>query len=142
VRRKFELKVESKVGCLPSISKFIDQTMKQLKIQKSKDIHAVQLSVAEACTNVIQHAYSNVSEGQIVIRCMLSSKGNQLIVHIIDCGKSFDPTIVQKPDIDSNLDERREGGLGIFLIQKFMDNVKYTSIRKMNKLVMVKYLDN
>lgn len=90
---------------------------------------------------MIQHAYFDVSEGQIVIRCMLSSKGNQLIVHIIDWGKSFDPTIVQKPDIESNLDERREGGLGIFLIQKFMDNVKYTSIRKMNKLVMVKYLN-
>lgn len=36
MRRKFELKVENKVECLPRISEFIDQTMKQLKIQKSK----------------------------------------------------------------------------------------------------------
>lgn len=142
MRKKFELTVENKIEYLPRISEFIDQTMKQLGIQKSKDIYAIQLSIAEAYTNVIQHAYSNLSEGQIVIRCMLSNKGDQFVVHIIDWGKSFDPTIVQKPDTESNLNKRKEGGLGIFLIKKLMDDVKYTSIRNTNKLVMVKYLDN
>ena len=142
MKRKFELTVTSELECLQRISEFIDQTMKQLNIQNSEDIYAVQLSVAEACTNVIEHAYSNESGGHIVIRCMLSSTGNEFVVHIIDWGKSFNPTAVPKPDTQSNLNERREGGLGFFLMQKFMDNIKYTSAQKMNKLVMVKYLDN
>jgi serine/threonine-protein kinase RsbW len=142
VRRKFELMVESSLECLPRISEFISQTMKQLNVQNSKDIYAVQLSVAEACTNVIQHAYSNESGGHIVIRCILLSTGNQFVVHVIDWGKSFDPTTIPKPDIQSTLNERREGGLGFFLMQKFMDNIKYTSIQNVNKLVMVKHLDS
>jgi serine/threonine-protein kinase RsbW len=140
LKRKFELTVESKLEYLPRISEFIDQTMRQLNIQNSKDIYAVQSSVDEACTNVIQHAYSNKSGERIVIRCMLSSTDNKFVVQIIDWGKSFNPTTVPKPDINSNLNERREGGLGLFLMRKFMDSIKYTSIQNVNKLVMVKYL--
>jgi serine/threonine-protein kinase RsbW len=114
--------------------------MRQLNIQNSKDIYAVQLSVDEACTNVIQHAYSNKSGERIVIRCMLSGTDNKFVVHIIDWGKSFDPTSVPKPDTQSSLNERREGGLGLFLMREFMDSIKYTSIQNVNKLVMVKYL--
>jgi serine/threonine-protein kinase RsbW len=116
--------------------------MRQLNIQNFKDIYAVQSSVDEACTNVIQHAYSNKSEGRIVIRCMLSNTSNQFVVNIIDWGKSFDPSTVPKPDTQSYLTERREGGLGIFLMRKFMDSVKYTSHENVNKLIMVKYLEN
>ncbi len=132
--------MESKLEYLPRISEFIAQTMKQLNIQNSKDIYAVQLSVDEACTNVIQHAYSNKSGEHILIRCMLSSTDNKFVVHIIDWGKSFDPTTIPQPDTHSNLNERREGGLGLFLMRKSMDSIKYTSFQNVNKLVMVKYL--
>jgi serine/threonine-protein kinase RsbW len=140
VRRKFELAVESSLEYLPRISEFITQTMRQLNIQNSKYIYEVRLSVDEACTNVIEHAYSNKNNGRIVIRCMLSSTGDQFVVQIIDWGKSFDPTSVPKPDTQSSLNDRREGGLGVFLMREFMDSIKYTSIQNENKLVMVKNL--
>lgn len=141
MEKKFELIVESKLENLPRISEFIAETMKQLKIQNSKDIHAVQLSVDEACTNVIQHAYSNKSEGEIVIRCTLSSMGNKFRVQIIDWGKSFDPTTIPPPDTKSGLNKRKEGGLGIYFMRKFMDEVKYVCSKDMNLLTMVKYLN-
>ena len=134
--------MESKLENLSRIGEFIAQAMQQLNIQNYKDIFAVQISVDEACTNVIQHAYSNQKDGRIVIRCMLSSKGNQLVVHIIDWGKSFNPTTLPKPDTRGKLNNRKEGGLGVFLMRKYMDNVKYTSIQSVNKLIMVKNLRN
>ena len=140
LKKEFELSVESKLENLPKIAAFIAHTMRVLNIKNPKDIYAVQLSVDEACTNVIQHAYSNKSEGRILIRCMLPSEGSQFVVHIVDWGKSFDPTTMPKPDTQSHLNERREGGLGVFLMRKFMDTVKYTSIQNVNKLIMVKHL--
>jgi anti-sigma regulatory factor (Ser/Thr protein kinase) len=116
--------------------------MRQLNIKNPKDIYAVQLSVDEACTNIIQHAYSNRNSGNIVIRCKLSVRGNQFVVCIIDWGKSFDPTKVPTPNTQSNLNERREGGLGFFLITKLMDTVKYNSTQNENQLVMTKTLNN
>jgi anti-sigma regulatory factor (Ser/Thr protein kinase) len=116
--------------------------MRELSIKNSKDIYAVQLSVDEACTNIIQHAYSNKKSGRIVIYCKLSESCNQFVVRIIDWGKSFDPTKVPKPNTQNDLNERREGGLGFFLITKLMDTVKYNSTQNENQLVMTKILSN
>ncbi len=135
---KFELTVENKLESLPKIGEFLDRTMQHLKIQSSKDIYAVQLSVDEACTNIINHAYADKSDGTIVIRCMLM--GEKLVIDIMDWGKPFDPTIKPKPDIESGLDERKVGGLGIFFIRKFMDEVSYLRSDCMNLLTLVKYI--
>jgi anti-sigma regulatory factor (Ser/Thr protein kinase) len=140
MRGEFELTVEGKLECLPIISDFIAKTMRELNIQNSRDINEVQLSVDEACTNIIQHGYANKTGGRIVIRCMLLSKDNQFVVRIMDFGKPFDPTTVPKPDTQSALENRKEGGLGIFFIRNFMDSIKYTSIQNVNNLVMAKNL--
>lgn len=142
MEKKFELTVESKLENLPRISEFIDETMRHCEVHSVKDIYAVQLSVDEACTNIIKHAYSNKSEGTIVIRCMLSSTGEKFTVNIMDWGKAFDPTIIPEPDTESDLDERKVGGLGIFFMRKFMDEVKYVRSDDMNLLIIVKYIKN
>jgi serine/threonine-protein kinase RsbW len=142
VEKEFELTVNSKLENLTRISEFMTETMKHYNIQNSKDIYAVQLSVDEACTNIIKHAYSNKSEGVIVIHCKLSSPDNKFIVNITDWGKAFDPTIMPKPDTESSLNERKVGGLGIFFMRKFMDEVKYVRSKDMNLLIMAKYMQN
>ncbi len=142
VKKEFELTVDSKLENLARISEFLTETMRHYKIHNTKDIYAVQLSVDEASTNIIKHAYSNKIDGVIVIRCMLSSTGNKFVVNLIDWGKAFDPTIMPKPDTESNLNERKVGGLGIFFMRKFMDEIKYVRSKDKNLLTMVKYLNN
>jgi serine/threonine-protein kinase RsbW len=142
LEKEFELTVYSKLENLARISEFMIETMKHYNIHNSKDIFAVQLSVDEACTNIIKHAYSNKNEGVIVIRCMLSIPGNNFIVNIMDWGKAFDPTITPKPDTECSLNERKIGGLGIFFMRKFMDEVKYVRSKDMNLLIMAKYMQN
>jgi anti-sigma regulatory factor (Ser/Thr protein kinase) len=132
--------VESKLENLPKIGEFIDETMRYYGIRNLKDIYAVQLSVDEVCTNIIEHAYSNKTDGLIVIRCGLL--GEKFIVNIIDWGEAFDPTKIPKPDIDSGLNERKEGGLGIYFMKKFMDEVKYVRVNDRNLLTITKYIKN
>jgi anti-sigma regulatory factor (Ser/Thr protein kinase) len=126
--------VESKLESLPRIGGFIEETMHRCNIESSKDIYAVQLSVDEACTNIIQHAYSNRCNGVIEISCML--KGEKFVVCIADSGEAFDPTALPKPAIDSNLDERKVGGLGIYFMSKFMTEISYTYKNCRNLLAM------
>lgn len=135
---KFELTVDSKLESLPKIGDFLDETMQHYKIQNLKDRYAVQLSVDEACTNIINHAYTDKNEGKIAIRCVMADK--KFVVNIIDWGKPFDPTAKPKPDTESGLDERKAGGLGIFFIRKFMDEVSYSRSDCMNLLTIAKYI--
>ncbi len=136
----FELKVESKLENLGRISEFIVETMKLQGIKNSRDIYAVQLAVDEASTNIIKHAYSDKINGQIFIRCMLNELESEFIVNIVDWGNSFNPNSIPRPDIATGLNARKEGGLGIYFMEKFMDIVKYDFNNGVNRLIMIKHL--
>lgn len=134
---QLELKVKAKLENLAVIGDFITKAMKQLGIEQ--ETFPVELAVDEACTNIIQHAYSGDSEKPIRILC--SKPGNDLVIKIRDWGKPFDPDSVSPPDTESELFERKLGGLGIFLMRKVMDEVRYAfHARKYNELTMIKHL--
>jgi len=110
--------------------------MSQLGIEAG--VFEVQTAVDEACTNIIKYAYSEEG-GVITITC--ESQDNDFVVTIRDNGKPFDPSSVPPPDLEADLDKRRIGGLGIYLMKKLMDDVSYSfDARKGNILVMRKTL--
>ncbi len=134
---QLELKVKAKLENLAVIGNFITEAMKQLGIEQ--ETFPVELAVDEACTNIIQHAYSGDSEKPIRILCSIS--GNDLVIRIRDWGKPFNPDSVSAPDTESELFERELGGLGILLMRKVMDEVRYVfQARRYNELIMIKHL--
>jgi len=133
---QLELRVNAKLENLAVIGDFITETMKQFGIEQ--ETFQVQLAVDEACTNIIQHAYSDESEKSIRVLCSMS--GNDLVIQIRDWGKPFDPNSVPPPEIEAEL-ERKLGGLGMFLMRQMMDEVRYVSYPgRYNELIMIKKL--
>ena len=59
---------------------------------------------------------------------------------LTDTGKEFDPTMAPEADITLSADERKIGGLGIFLIRQIMNEVKYERIEGKNVLTLEKRL--
>jgi serine/threonine-protein kinase RsbW len=99
----------------------------------------VQLAVDEAATNVIQHAYDQDNPGDISLswRC----EANRFIITLRDNGRQFDPGSVPPPDINSPLEERQVGGLGLYLITRLMDEARFDfHPQEGNVLTMVKYI--
>ncbi|MGD6810900.1 MAG: ATP-binding protein [Candidatus Bathyarchaeia archaeon] len=137
---KFELKIEGKLESLPKISAFIDETMRQCNIESLRDVYAVQLSVDEACTNIIKHAYSSKNKGEIAICCVFS-ENQKFIVNITDWGVPFDPTVLPEPDTESDLKQRKVGGLGVFFMRKFMNEITYVRSDDANLLTLAKYIE-
>jgi anti-sigma regulatory factor (Ser/Thr protein kinase) len=134
---QFELEIDGKPENLSVIADFIALAMRQLGIDK-EIILKVQTAVDEACTNIIQHAYSGKG-GIIAISCALQD--NDFVITIRDRGRPFDPGSVPPPDLEADWDQRRVGGLGIYLMRKLMDEVSYDfDAEKGNKLTMRKRL--
>jgi serine/threonine-protein kinase RsbW len=100
----------------------------------------ISLAVDEACTNVIKHAYQYASDKKIVIH--VSHKNGAFEIQIKDEGKSFDPAIIQSPNMKEYLSHFRRGGLGMHLMRSLMDNVEYKSNGNNNVVRMVKYLSD
>lgn len=135
-----ELKIDSDLKNLEVAANFIAETMRKLGAGKEKDVFDVQLAVDEALTNIIEHAYSGVQHGEIVIRCSLSDSKREFTVKLIDRGKPFDPQTVALPDTEAKLEDRRRGGLGIFFIKRYIQTVKYAVSGMENELTMTKLL--
>ncbi len=96
------------------------------------------LAADEAVTNVIKHAYNYSPNGEIILSVSFSK--NKFSISISDKGKHFDPKKVKEPNLKKYYKEKRVGGLGIYLMKKLMDEVKYTKPNNRNKVTLVKYL--
>jgi serine/threonine-protein kinase RsbW len=102
-----------------------------------KEIYSIQLAADEAASNIIEHAYAGVRNGDIEISCGMEN--GALIIVMFDRGKPFDPSTVRPPNLKADLSRRKIGGLGIYLMRKLMDDVRYESIPgKGNRLTLLK----
>jgi serine/threonine-protein kinase RsbW len=103
-----------------------------------REIYDLQLAVDEACSNVVKHGYGGQG-GEIEIT--MEREEDKVRVTIRDWGRSFEPQEIPTPDVTASLEDRRLGGLGLFLIQQVMDDVHFEFDRKEgNLLTMVKQL--
>jgi len=102
------------------------------------EVYAVQLAVDEATTNIIEHGYGEECQSRIDINCEVLKDGLKVVIY--DDAQPFDPTSVPEPELNVGLDELKPRGLGIFLMRKMMDEIKYEpSSDKGNTLTMIKH---
>lgn len=133
-----ELAVKSRTENLSDIRDFISSNAHKAGLS-TEVIENVILAVDEACTNIIKHAYKSYPDGEILIKVIYDNK--KFTVIIVDYGNSFDPNVVPDPDLKKYYNERRIGGLGMYLMKSLMDEVEYTSIPgKYNQVVLAKNL--
>jgi len=92
----------------------------------SKDIYAVQLAVDEACTNVIEHAYGGECDKSIDLYCEVTPEA--LIIRLHDHGEPFNPLEVPQPNFEVPIEQRDNGGLGLYLMRQLMDEIQFSFI--------------
>lgn len=106
-----------------------------------KQIYEIDLAVDEASSNIIDHAYKGLPEGQI--RLFLDHNQSAMTIILQDDGNGFDLNSVPEPDLSGPLEERRERGLGVFLIHQLMDQVIYEpNTGNGNQLTLVKNFES
>jgi serine/threonine-protein kinase RsbW len=102
----------------------------------------IELALEEALVNVILHAYKE-NKGKIEL-CSAPSSPPGIIFVVKDRGPPFNP-LLQIPEVEfpesESIDEKREGGLGLLLISRYMDEVRYQWIQPHNVLTLIKYLE-
>ncbi|KHF39064.1 anti-sigma B factor RsbW [Halalkalibacter okhensis] len=103
------------------------------------DIEDMKIAVAEACTNVVNHAYEE--SGMMNVSYLLYE--NRMEIIVADSGQSFDVAKVKDHlgpvDASRPVGDLKEGGLGLFLISTLMDKVEINDESGI-VLVMTKFL--
>jgi len=136
----FHLKVAAQTQSLETVRQFVTQIAQQMPFSE-EDVFNIELAVDEAATNVVQHAYKRDHKRNPIIEVIVQVKPDCLEVIIGDYGVGFDPARIQQHDIEEYMRELKRGGLGLFLIQKLMDEVSFhIQPGKRNEVRMVKYV--
>ena len=116
-----ELIVGAKNSNLDEVLQFLDTELEKMgcsmKIQSQIDVAAEEIFV-----NISQYAYDH-DNGLVIVQ--IEDEGEEIMITFKDNGTPFNPLRHDDPDIKKKAEEREIGGLGIFMVKKMMNNVKY-----------------
>ena len=137
-RNHYHLNTPSSSENLECIRDFVGKIARKVGFNEEY-VDKIQMSVDEACTNVVQHAYKGMTPKDIDVFVEVDSK--KLTITVSDHGRGFDPDSFPQLDMDAYLNELKRGGLGIYLIRTLMDEVKFTiAPGHKNSVRMAKFL--
>jgi serine/threonine-protein kinase RsbW len=135
---KISFKIENKLPELNGLCRQVEAFAKKHQLSP-KDVFEIHLCLEEHITNIISHGYTDSKTHLIEIT--LSVENEKFVVCIEDDGIAFNPTKIAAPDFQCPLEERKIGGLGVYLTKHFMDNLVYQRSGNKNVLVMTKKID-
>ncbi|HVU33653.1 MAG TPA: SpoIIE family protein phosphatase [Opitutaceae bacterium] len=95
------------------------------------ELFQCEVCLAEACNNAVQYAPEEAVQSPVVAEAICHGGGVEL--RVTDHTHGFE--LQEKP---TRIDPRRESGRGLFIIQSFMDDVRYYRAVGRNTLVMRK----
>ncbi len=136
-----ELILHNDVKQIELLTEFIEVLCEELGLDPMLTFN-LNLVLEEAVTNVIMYAYPQNEDHTMTLKTWTEQSDNVIAFELKDQGKPFNP-IEEAPEVDTTLsaDERQIGGLGIFLINKIMDEVAYRYDGGSNILTMKKNIN-
>ena len=132
--RRFE--TDAVVENLDEVLGFVDGLLQEHGCS-SQEMIQIDVAVEEIYVNIAHYAYGN-EVGKATITASFDSSSRDFTLVFEDSGMRFDPLAKEDPDISIPAEQRKIGGLGIFMVKKSMDEVRYEYRDGKNILTIVK----
>ena len=131
-----ELTVAATLENIPVVTAFIDEQLEALDCPMKAQMQ-IDIVIDELFGNIARYAYGD-GTGDATVQFEFDGPTRTASVTFVDGGIPFNP--LQKPDPDVTLaaEERAIGGLGIFMVKKTMDRVKYSHEKGYNVFTVQK----
>jgi len=119
---KIYLKLRNSMSELDKLDKSLKEFGDQLGLPKRStcEIHLV---LEELFTNIISYGYRDNDKHWVKIT--ISLEKGKLVIQIEDDGIPFNPVDYKMPDLEKSLEGREIGGLGVYLIKQFANDILY-----------------
>ena len=133
-----EIEVDADDAKLDEVIGFLEQNLETVDCPPKAQMQ-ICVSAEEIFVNIAHYAYGS-GKGKATVRVELSGEPVTVTITFMDNGVPFDPLAKEDPDVTLAADERKIGGLGIFMTKKAMDDVTYEYKDGKNILQMKKTL--
>ena len=119
--KRFDLpaQIESIAELTDGVNEELEAAGCPMRVQLQIDI-----AIDELFSNIARYAYDD-HNGEASVILEITGEPKTARLTFVDSGKPFNPLLRENPDVTLGVEERKIGGLGIFVVKKSMDNVEY-----------------
>ncbi len=132
---QIRVEIESKSSYIKALRQVLKEFLRVNNYDEEDEIFMFELALNEAIANVIEHTYNFEENHSINVEFSIDEE-RVFCISIRDFGKKVDPQKIQPRD----LEDYRDGGLGVFIIQKVFGNMIWDDVTEGNLLCLYKKL--
>ncbi len=133
-----KLTLDATVENVAKATEFVEEQMEafgcSMKLQSQ-----INIAVDELFVNIASYAYQDKT-GQATVCVEKEGDPPEVTITFIDSGIPYNPLEQKEPDVHLNINDRKAGGLGIYIVKKMMDSMSYEYKDKHNVLTIKKKL--
>lgn len=133
-----EITVDATIENMDTVTAFVDDFLDEIACPMKSKIQ-INIVIDEIFGNICHYAYKD-SIGAVTVRVESGNTPKAVFLIFTDNGIPYNPLETEDPDITLSSEERKIGGLGIYLVKKNMDEMKYEYVDQQNRLWMEKRL--
>lgn len=118
------------IASISSISDFLDSCLEAFAIPMRIG-YSLKVVADEIYSNIVH--YSEADTAEVLFR----NDDDTITLIFKDDGKPYNPLEAEEPDITAGIEERKIGGLGLFMVKKMAEQVQYEYIDGKNQMTVI-----
>ena len=163
-----EITLDAVVANIETVTDFIDKILEDIECPMKVKIQ-IDIAIDEIFSNIVYYAYRDAAackgadcnentdskeksgnnenarrndnkNGKVTVQIQTCDNPKSVSITFIDSGIPYNPLETKEPDITLSAEERQIGGLGIYMVKKNMDEMKYEYMDGKNCLTIMKFI--
>ncbi|MDE7323218.1 MAG: ATP-binding protein [Lachnospiraceae bacterium] len=130
--------LDADLTALGEVTLFVNSFMERIGCDE-KTKRQTDIAVEEIFVNICNYAYSE-DDGKVTVE-VRNDGSRKLVLTFSDRGVRYNPLEKPDPDITLGAQDRKIGGLGIYMVKNIMDELSYRHENDKNILTIVKYIN-
>ena len=115
---------------ISEVSDFLDNCMEDFSIPMRVG-YSLKVVADEIFSNIVY--YSGAKNAEILFR----NEDDRVTLVFMDDGIPYNPMEAEEPDVTAGADERKIGGLGLFMVKKMAEDVQYEYTGAKNQMTVI-----
>lgn len=133
--RKFVCNLSNRMTELDKLTRFIEESGEKLCLPQ-KCMFEINLALEEVFSNIVNYAFTDNKAH--TVKVVINAHKSKLSLSVEDDGRPFNPLTAAPPLLATDLEDCSVGGIGIHLIRRLMDDVRYTRRSDRNELTLIR----
>lgn len=123
---------QATVNDIPPLTDAVDELLETAGFSL-RAVSQINIVIDEIYSNIARFAYAP-DTGPVEVSFHAEPETGTVTLVFADEGVPYDPTAHEDPDVTQSAEERKIGGLGLFLVKKMMDSMVYVRNNGRNEL--------